>query len=62
MLCPLCAQTPKGIDGHIDLVRDPNDSKKAVVFHCAVCQQRYSRQYEGNGMFGWIRVPEAQTH
>ena len=60
MICPACEAGPKGIDGHpeISLVHEA-DRKHHALFVCRKCGQKYTRTYEGGGMFIWLRVADA---
>jgi hypothetical protein len=57
MNCAACETGPKGIDGHPHLVRSETAPRNIAIFQCEICRQRYSRQYQGSGVFVWIKVP-----
>jgi hypothetical protein len=56
MNCPDCTSGPKGIDGHEHLRVDERPHRRGL-FSCAVCGETYTREYQGSGVFVWIRVP-----
>ena len=60
MACPACELGPKGIDGHphIDLAHDA-DRKNHATYVCRTCGMKYTRTYEGGGLFIWLRAPQA---
>jgi len=59
MRCPACEVGPRGIDGHdeISLVTEA-DRKNHATFVCRLCGQKYTRLYEGGGLFIWLRAPD----
>ena len=63
MNCPACELGPKGIDGHPEIaVVHPADRKNHASFACRACGQKYTRTYEGGGLFIWLRVPDASRY
>ena len=60
MHCSACESGPKGIDGHPDIsLVNEADRRHHATFACRVCGQKYTRTYEGGGLFIWLRVSGA---
>jgi hypothetical protein len=55
--CPDCASGPKGIDGHQHLKADDRPNRGGL-FVCTVCGAAYSREYQGSGVFVWLKLPD----
>lgn len=59
MLCNDCARGPRGLEGHagIFLSMDAKTPSGRHLFRCSDCQSLWLREYEGDGVFTWVRVP-----
>lgn len=54
-LCNACREGPRGVAGHADLnVRSTTGGH--MVLKCAACGALWSREYRGEGQFGWERL------
>ena len=58
MTCNYCSDGPKGIDGHGGLHLDANNDADIPAFRCSACGTRFRREYEGSGVFVWVRVQD----
>jgi hypothetical protein len=60
MSCPDCAAGPKGFDGHDHLLVVDDGSHPAGTFRCSQCGDAYAREYQGSGVFVWLRTAGRQ--
>jgi hypothetical protein len=56
MDCTDCATGPRDIAGHDQIILDAQQPSHVPTFHCVVCGQRYTREYQGSGVFVWVKV------